>query len=157
MRRVLAKRPLQEIRNLRSVDKLLQNDGFISVIFYLTHRCEGLSVDFAVGVKKKWQGKEKVRASFSCRMEKITMYYSVVKRANPINKEATPLYYAQPVWGGRNQHPHNLKPNQQVQHPHAYRHHGGLGVVYRHAPDVAQERPHDSSRKLRDSSPHFQI
>ena len=27
------------------------------------------------------------------------MYYSVVKRANPINKEATPLYYAQPVWG----------------------------------------------------------
>ena len=27
------------------------------------------------------------------------MYYSVVKRANPINKEAEPLYYAQPVWG----------------------------------------------------------
>ncbi|WP_296322541.1 DNA-binding protein [Treponema sp. UBA3813] len=27
------------------------------------------------------------------------MYYSVVKRANPINKEAIPLYYAQPVWG----------------------------------------------------------
>ncbi len=26
------------------------------------------------------------------------MYYSVVKRANPINKEAEPLYYAQPVW-----------------------------------------------------------
>lgn len=27
------------------------------------------------------------------------MNYSVVKRANPIDKNAAPLYYAQPVWG----------------------------------------------------------
>ena len=27
------------------------------------------------------------------------MNYSVVKRLNPINKDAEPLFYAQPVWG----------------------------------------------------------
>ena len=27
-----------------------------------------------------------------------TMNYSVVKRANPLDKSSAPLYYAQPVW-----------------------------------------------------------
>ena len=28
-----------------------------------------------------------------------SMKYSVVKRANPLDKDTAPLYYAQPVWG----------------------------------------------------------